>query len=788
MKAQYEQHARAVANEYGVDPDLVLRQIAAESNWNPAAVSNRGAVGLMQLMPATAASLGVDPRDPIQNIRGGVKYLAQQIKDFGDVTTGLAAYNWGPGNVRKLGLDKMPAETRQYIAKVQGMDDYSRFRPSANNAQDDVSSALESALSKALNGIVAPAPAPAATPSQPVKDDARPAQATASRPKDDVKAAPSRNDDVLRQGLEMGPVGNFMSGMIGRTAETSLGTMARAIEAVRGPQAAADFLKRIGAFRPTGFDPDSAAAKTGGFASDAYVGGKAAQLAGAGVTALGRSAQVANVLPGVGRVAEAVGNATSSMGAASGLPPGLANFLARTAGGAAGGAASAAVTDPENVALSAALGGTMPTVLNVAGAAGKAAGAVVRPFTQGGREQIAGQVLRESTQNPAQVAKTMSQPAKSFAPLTLAERTMDPGLASLQRTVMNNPVAGPDVTAFLNKQNQMRAGVLDTMTAHGALPSQLRAAREAATKSTYNTIAQNYGDDALNTVGVKTVANNIMATPRYRTEAVAREVLNAIEDNPGLGINRFGSQSSGEWRKTVPMRDMWGARQNIDQRLYGGSGLDAKASAEAAAGELSKLRNSMSTQLRKIPGFSAVEKLYADYSKKADAADVLVDLYKKATTGAADMFDNPIASGAKLTQALKQIDAEDWMKLSKDQRATIQQLAQELQRAATARDLGKATGSNTVQNALADSQLKALIQGAATMLPGGNYVRPLLGAGTDKAQEKVMGLLGGAITDPVEAARLASILPRQYLSPELQRALTRGVVAAPSGLLSLTSQ
>ncbi|MFN3430406.1 MAG: lytic transglycosylase domain-containing protein, partial [Candidatus Sericytochromatia bacterium] len=90
------------AARHGVDADLVAAVMTAESNGNPAARSPVGAIGLMQLMPGTARSLGVDPRDPVQNIEGGAKYLGELTRRYG-LKDGMAAYNAGPGAVEKHG-------------------------------------------------------------------------------------------------------------------------------------------------------------------------------------------------------------------------------------------------------------------------------------------------------------------------------------------------------------------------------------------------------------------------------------------------------------------------------------------------------------------------------------------------------------------------------------------------------------------------------------------------------------------------------------------------------------
>ncbi len=114
-----------VAERVSLAPDLIHAVVKAESNYKPDAVSHAGARGLMQLMPATAEELGVkDSFDPRQNLLGGSSYLKQLLDKYeGDLDHALAAYNWGQGNVDRHGLEKMPEETRTYIARVrQGID------------------------------------------------------------------------------------------------------------------------------------------------------------------------------------------------------------------------------------------------------------------------------------------------------------------------------------------------------------------------------------------------------------------------------------------------------------------------------------------------------------------------------------------------------------------------------------------------------------------------------------------------------------------------------------------
>ena len=114
------QLAEAASRRYGLDPALVLAVVAVESGFRPEAVSAKGAQGLMQLMPRTAASLGVqDPLDPEQNLDAGVRHLEALIKLYaGDLRRALAAYNAGQGAVERHGGVPPYRETRAYVKRV----------------------------------------------------------------------------------------------------------------------------------------------------------------------------------------------------------------------------------------------------------------------------------------------------------------------------------------------------------------------------------------------------------------------------------------------------------------------------------------------------------------------------------------------------------------------------------------------------------------------------------------------------------------------------------------------
>jgi soluble lytic murein transglycosylase-like protein len=118
--AALNQMVQQSAEKNHVDPALVRAVISTESNWNSSAVSSKGALGLMQLIPGTAQLLGVgNAFDPVQNVEGGTRYLAMLLQRYnGDVVKAVAAYNAGPGAVDRFGGVPDYRETRNYVQKV----------------------------------------------------------------------------------------------------------------------------------------------------------------------------------------------------------------------------------------------------------------------------------------------------------------------------------------------------------------------------------------------------------------------------------------------------------------------------------------------------------------------------------------------------------------------------------------------------------------------------------------------------------------------------------------------
>ena len=119
-RGEYLSMAKQAARKYNIPENIFLRMVQLESNWNPRAKSHKGALGLAQLMPATASALGVDPMDPRENLEGGARYLKRQYDKFRDWRLALAAYNAGPGAVEKYKGVPPYKETQNYVRVILG--------------------------------------------------------------------------------------------------------------------------------------------------------------------------------------------------------------------------------------------------------------------------------------------------------------------------------------------------------------------------------------------------------------------------------------------------------------------------------------------------------------------------------------------------------------------------------------------------------------------------------------------------------------------------------------------
>ena len=156
LTSKYDAYFKEAAEVYGVPVALLKAMGMAESGFNQNAVSGAGAIGVMQLMPGTATSLGVNPHNARENIMGGAKYIAKNLEQFKNHSNGLelaiAAYNEGPGNVIKYGYQIPPfKETQNYVKRVLGYITIQERRAGSTEDPDEDLSDPYSQLKKAVS-------------------------------------------------------------------------------------------------------------------------------------------------------------------------------------------------------------------------------------------------------------------------------------------------------------------------------------------------------------------------------------------------------------------------------------------------------------------------------------------------------------------------------------------------------------------------------------------------------------------------------------------------------------
>jgi Transglycosylase SLT domain len=376
--ADYTPLIQKAAETYGLDPNFIRAQMHQESGGKNNAISNKGAGGLLQLMPATAKEMGVTDRfDPEQNIMGGARYLKQQLDKYGAPDLALAAYNAGPGAVDKYGGIPPYKETMGYVKRIMGH--YARL---AGEGVNGLGNALVSPANADETPWKAPTPPPGkmsfeewkAQKQAPVqKPQQEPAPPPGKMSFDGWKASRSepRLGRQLAQGItDIGQgainIGGGLAKSVSNVGNTLLSAGDTYNELVGNGRALSN-LDGTGEERRKLVDEKMRNAGIG-TSSSLY---KAGELGGdvmLGSGAIKGAAKVAEAIPSLSKFGDAI--------ASGGLRGG--NMLQKAAGGATAGGVSTGLVNPEDAASGAVIGGVLGPAATLAGAGGKLVGKVLK--------------------------------------------------------------------------------------------------------------------------------------------------------------------------------------------------------------------------------------------------------------------------------------------------------------------------------------------------------------------------------------------------------------------------
>lgn len=810
--------------------DLARSIYAQESSSgkNPK-TSNAGAVGGMQILPGTfsgVADKDWDINDPIHNARAGVRYLKQGYEAAGgDPALAGAFYYGGPGGLEKARRGVAVSDPRnpgalntlQYGAQVAARlpgakgaaqpTDAEQSTPFANVSTEELlrqykeaKASEEQSLAVGASERLEPKRAKT-TAEQAINAVARlsPLSGLVDMATDGkasigvargVKDVIDTGANLLASGYDrLTGAGPSVSGLV--TGQQGEGARIREMNRA-GKE---DFEQAYG---------DSAAANVGRVAGNVLatypVGGALAAPLRAAVPIVSR------VLPAAGALVGRFGNALASGGFTVGGAPATTltgaagNMLLRSTAGAATGAGSAGLVDPEATGFGAAIGGALPPALRAAGAVGGAASGAVRAVrdmaTRTGQDRIAGNILLRSATNPEQAAGNLlrARPLVPGSHPTVGQAAQDPGLAQLERTLINNPETAPTFQQRFAQQRAARAGAIDDIAAtgpnSGSYYDDINEGRRIFANEDY-TAARNAGVDPEMAASMQHEVASLMERPSIRA-AVADARRLAAET--GETIDDIGSVQGLDWVKKA-----------LDNQISKARGASSSIGAEDLRA-LMQTRSDLNATLEQLaPAYREANQNYAAMSRQINSMDVARGLDEAYTPAAANFGTSAKEQGNAFMKAARK--AQDSVKRSTGRDQTLAQalstedihalenVARDLARKEYSETAGRSVGSPTAQNMLSqyfiervlgDAGLpQGLLSGAqgSTLLQ--SLLRPVEFAGR-AAIPRVQNRLAELALSPEEAAlalRRMQATRANALSvpPPLQELTFRGAPVAGSG-------
>lgn len=582
--------------EHGLPKGLLNAVMKQESGGNTRAVSPKGARGAFQFMPATAKQYGVDVNDLTSSAKGAARMYADLLKqNGGDLNKALAGYNWGQGNVQRKGLERMPAETRQYIQKVTA-----NMKP-VNDPREELIALRRMAE---------------------LEDKA--AQASQSNPQ---AAAPK--PDGLDFSLNTGKVkavGQGIKDAVGGVARSGMGiasNLMRPFEAMipGGDDGSSGHKSRMarveGRFKSQGYDPESTAfqgGKLGGdIAATLPVGGALGRLAG-NAPAIQSALRTGGLTTGNNLVNATRGARALDMGT-------------RVAGGVATGGAMAGIVDTDSAGTGALIGGALPPALRAAGAAG---GAI--------RQTISGPAVPEQLRRAVESARAAGYviPPSQAKP-TLVNRALE-GFSGKITTAQNASARNQPVTqALIARELGLPAGTPVSRDALMAIRAQAGNAYEAVgSTGVINT-----------TPAYQAALNGITASARRAASGFPNARVNPLIDE----IESLRSQQFDASSAVAKIRELRGAADSA--YASGNRELGGALRAGSAA-----LEDAIETHLRTIGAPQSVLTDFRD-ARRLIAQTYSVEKAMNATTGNVDAakLGNQLAKGKPLSGGIRDVAA-----------------------------------------------------------------------------------------------------------------------------------
>lgn len=766
----YEDLFDQAGRQFNVDPALLQAQMKIESGGRLNAVSEKGAQGPMQIIPATQKALGVtDPTDPRQAIFGAARLMAENLDRYGNVNDAVKAYhggtdqaNWGPKT--NAYAQKVAAVYGQPVAQAApaaedfaAQDFASPSSAQAAPAADDFAAidfAPAAQQAAAVPVAAAPAPAPSADQGS-LLNPVNAIQALGAQGISNANAIGRGISDVFdapSEWLAAGAEKSGLTGLLGR-AGINMPTEAQQIQINKDSRSAYD------AANPDAGLQGMASRVGGNIMATAAPIAKAGQVLGQGGNALLNAVRATPSIAGAAPSLQSAGNFLAGGG---GTLSRMANLGAQGATGAALLSGASDTPLSEQVGVGAALGAAIPPLAGAVRAGANSVKALAQPFYEGGQTAVAQNTLQRLA-GKGPITPDLTEYVPGSSP-TLAQATKNPMLAALERSSESS--APLEFGAIKEANNAARMAHLDSIRGDGQTLSAAIQARETQALPLLQQAMQ--GARPTNPTNVIKTIDDILDSPKGQQDAV-KSALTRVKGK---------LLPDGKVTITDPAQ-LYGIRKSINDQLETVAGRDNSASALASR-ELLQVRSALDEAIENgAPGFRQYLKDYAELSKPVSAQNYLQGLKLTDATGERITLPRVSAEIDRITKLRKQSGANDAKAITDDQLEALKNLKKDLVRESYSSTLGKSAGSNTKQNLAMDNLMQSALPGALGKLPLG--------------PEIIGGGIGGAFAGPAGAAfgGAAGNALRQGMAaqnPEIQSRLIelllnpRTALAAPQGL------